>query len=496
MVCKIIPGSDFRGAISYNENKVEDNQASLLLAGNYPVEPEKLCFKDKLGVLVDQAALRPRAKETVLHFILSFSPSETLSDEKMKAIAERYMDKVGFGEQPYLVYRHFDAAHPHLHIVTTKIDGSGTPIPTFRFGKYKSNPARKEIEIEFGLVKAEDQKKQQETVLHPLELKPIDYGKTPTKGAISNVVRSVATHYRFASLEEFNAALKQFNVQAYRGQKDSLMYKNKGLIYTVIGPNSQKIGRPIKASSIYEKPTLPFLETRFQENKAQKKDKHKERLRRIIDGVMASGVTDKGQLKQALAEKGIYLLFRENEEKRIYGLTYVDNKTYCVFNGSDIDKSCSAKAILERLATGPSTEILSNRAFTSDILRNTAYESGFEKVMTGWVTKGMLLSAETSVGGETIYKMGYALSERQSYIPANRRISGYLRANSYTVAKADELFRRMEKEYAAFADSDILQIPLSIIEAIIKSILAPVGKESYLDYRWATESRKRRRRRN
>ncbi len=56
------------------------------------------------------------------------------------------MSKIGFGDQPYLVYQHFDARHPHIHIVTTNIKSDGSRIKTHNIGRNQSERARREIE--------------------------------------------------------------------------------------------------------------------------------------------------------------------------------------------------------------------------------------------------------------------------------------------------------------------------------------------------------------
>ena len=56
------------------------------------------------------------------------------------------MEKIGFGEQPYLTYQHFDAGHPHIHIVSVKVRADGSRIDTQNIGRNQSEKARKEIE--------------------------------------------------------------------------------------------------------------------------------------------------------------------------------------------------------------------------------------------------------------------------------------------------------------------------------------------------------------
>ncbi len=172
-------------ALNYNEQKVQRNVASCIYAGNFLKDPERLTFYDKLQRFNDLISLNERAqKSNTLHISLNFHPGENKNQETLKAIAIRYMEKIGFGAQPYLVYEHRDAAHPHIHIVTTNIQNNGKRIDTFNIGKLKSEPARKEIEKEFNLIKPGD--KQIPEAARPFDEK-IQYGKHETKRSITNV---------------------------------------------------------------------------------------------------------------------------------------------------------------------------------------------------------------------------------------------------------------------------------------------------------------------
>src|SRR4051812_7427600 len=122
------------------------------------------------------------------------------------------MNKIGFGEQPYLVYQHFDSGHTHLHIVTTNIQADGRRIDTFNIGRNQSTKARIELEQKYKLVQALGRK------ITDKEIRPacqkIHYGKSETKRAISNVLAYVLNHYKYSSLAELNAVLKLYNVVA------------------------------------------------------------------------------------------------------------------------------------------------------------------------------------------------------------------------------------------------------------------------------------------
>src|SRR4051795_9469405 len=165
------------------------------------------------------------------------------------------MQKIGFGEQPYLVYQHHDAGHPHLHIVTTNIKQDGKRIALHNLGQHQSMKASKEIEQEFDLVKALS-KTRMRYELQPVNAQKVQYGKSETKRAITNVLDAVLPYYKYTSLAELNAILKLYNVVADRGSEQSRIYKNEGLVYHILNEQGEKIGIPIKASLIYNKPTL------------------------------------------------------------------------------------------------------------------------------------------------------------------------------------------------------------------------------------------------
>ncbi|XHR94941.1 relaxase/mobilization nuclease domain-containing protein [Mucilaginibacter sp. UC70_90] len=128
MVAKIESGKSIIGALNYNERKVKAGKAKLIMAQLYPKESRFLSFDDKLFRLTDLAARNARAKTNTVHLSLNFDLTENLNEEKLCQIAEAYMEKIGFGQQPFLAYQHFDAGHNHIHILTTNIDADGTRI--------------------------------------------------------------------------------------------------------------------------------------------------------------------------------------------------------------------------------------------------------------------------------------------------------------------------------------------------------------------------------
>lgn len=351
MVAVIKTGHSIHRIVNYNENKVKEGVAECISAANYPKDADKLSLKNKLNRLLHQAALNTNVSRNSVHVSLNFDPSENHSKEKLEAIANTYMERIGFGNQPYLVYQHHDAGHPHIHIVSIKVREDGSRIDTQNIGRNQSEKARKEIEKEFGLMKAEDSKKVKQFQLKPLNAEKIQYGKSETKRGILNVLNEVLHSYKYASIPELNAVLKQFNVMADRGSENSRIYKNNGLAYRLLDTKGNKIGVPIKASDFYNKPTLKFLEERFVLNEKERQP-HKSRVKNTIDLILMKQSANGLQgLIKALEKESIQTVLRQNQQGIIYGITYIDHRTKSVFNGSALGKPYSANGIQERFGS-------------------------------------------------------------------------------------------------------------------------------------------------
>ena len=347
MVAVIKTGHSISRILNYNENKVKEGSASAIYAANYPMDIEQLTFENKLRRLKNQAALNENVTRNSVHISLNFDPSESLSTSMLAQIADTYMDKIGYGQQPYLVYQHFDSGHPHIHIVSVKVREDGSRIDMQNIGRNQSEQARKEIEKNFNLVKA-SVKEQQASTLKPVNIQRVQYGRSETKRAITNVLELVVNGYRFTSLPELNAVLQQYNVYADKGTENSRIFKHHGLVYRILNEAGEKVGVPIKASDIFNKPTLSFLESRYEQNEKQRQQ-YKSRLTNTIDQTLlkhpSSSLID---LLINLKSQGVRAVLRQNKDGLIYGITYVDHRTKCVFNGSDLGKEYSARRIQER----------------------------------------------------------------------------------------------------------------------------------------------------
>ncbi|MHB8208620.1 relaxase/mobilization nuclease domain-containing protein [Mucilaginibacter sp.] len=354
MVAKIKSGKSLIGALNYNENKVKVGKAELIASSGYAKNYDTLSFYDKLFRLKDLAERNIRTRTNTVHLSLNFDLTEKLDTDKLVNIADEYMKRIGFEKQPYLIYQHFDAGHPHIHIVSTNIETDGKRISLHNIGELKFEPARKAIEIDFGLVQASGKKNAFEQIEN-LKIRPLEYGTTDSKRAMTNIVNEVAKSYKFTSLPEFNAILSGYNVFVDRGSKESVMFNKGGLHYWAIDKNGKKIGVPIKASSIYSKPTLKLLEDRFKLNEYLRKP-FRDKLKAKVDKVIAHAISLE-QFKNELEKVDVAVVIRQNGDGRIYGISYIDHPNKVIFNGSDLGKNYSAAAILDALPYRPAGNV-------------------------------------------------------------------------------------------------------------------------------------------
>lgn len=346
MVARITTPASMQETLNYNEHKVKRGVAECIAENQFPMPATRMNFYHKLHWLQERNELNSRAKTKTLHVSLNFDPSESFSNEKMVQIANGYMLHMGMGEQPYLVYRHFDAGHPHLHILATLIREDGSRIDTHNIARDRSEPARKFIEEYHGLIHAERQAEKTEQA--PVHLRRVVYGKSETKRSIANVLKQVLNTYNYASLAELNAVLQSFGVMADRGSRDSFTYSKGGLLYRLLDHNGVPTGVPIKASTIAGKPTLTSLEERFDNNKFDREIRRLA-LQVTLDKILGEHPPTLESLIAALQKQDITTVLRQNAQGRIYGITFVDHRNKSVFNGSGIGKAYSIAGLFKQL---------------------------------------------------------------------------------------------------------------------------------------------------
>lgn len=355
MVAIIKTSTSILKTITYNENKVKTGLAELIFAGNYPVDLDKISHKMKIKRFVKRTELNQNAKRNTLHISLNFSSLEYLSREKLISIANVYMIQIGFAQQPYLVYQHFDAAHTHLHLITINIQKQGKRIDLHKILVLKSMPATREIEKRFGLIRALGQAKDHKPDLSQVQGK-IQYGEMESKRAIDMLLNFILKRYNYTSLSELNAILGQYNLTADRGTENSKTFLSGGLLYKILTPQKKAIGMPIKASSLDGRPTLKFLESQFKIN-ADKNKSEKTRIKNIITLLLQNHPNISKNIFCKMLQRQAITVIEQKNTLGINEIFYIDQTTKCVFN----DKSLGLSYDTATLKNNISVEALADK---------------------------------------------------------------------------------------------------------------------------------------
>jgi hypothetical protein len=277
-----------------------------------------------------------KTEKPVLHVSINPDPKDVLTDEQLSEIAQVYMDKMGYGDQPFIVYRHEDIERHHIHVVSLRVDENGKKIND-RFEHRRSMDICRELEQKYGLIPA-DQRKRQEG----LPLKPVRYEDGDVKHRIANVIRPVAQSFHFQSLKEYRALLAFYNtgMEEVRGEANGKPYR--GLVYSALDGKGEKVGNPFKSSLFGTSVGPEALEKRIEKSAGIIRDRGlKERSKKVISEAVRTCKSRK-DLETALEKQGISVLFRTNDEGRIYGATFIDHEQKAVFNGSRLGKEFSA----------------------------------------------------------------------------------------------------------------------------------------------------------
>ena len=151
MVAKISVGSSLYGAIAYNGEKINEAQGRLLTTNRIYNDGSG---KVDIGKAMEgfHTFLPPQMKveKPVVHISLNPHPEDVLTDAELQDIAREYLEKLGFGNQPYLVFKHEDIDRHHLHIVTVRVDENGKCISD-KNNYYRSKQITRELERKYGL---------------------------------------------------------------------------------------------------------------------------------------------------------------------------------------------------------------------------------------------------------------------------------------------------------------------------------------------------------
>lgn len=340
MIAKISATENLGGALGYNFKKVNKEQAEVLLANSlYHNIDEKYSMEQVFADMKSAIPENCRTKKMVFHCSLNPHPDDKLSDAQFQDMAKEYMERMGYGKQPYMVFKHNDIAREHIHIVALRVDSEGNKIND-KFERRRSKKITDMLEQKYSLIKSSNTNEQSAGT----EL--VDTDMDNIKKQINNTMHSVLKKYSFCSIGELNAILSIYNLTVEEVKTEFKGKQYDGITYIPTDNNGNKIGNPINASDIGRGVGYSAVHNKMSKSKQDIKP-YIQSIRKDVLAVMRTSPKTEEQMMKELSGRGLRAFIRKNGNGRIYGITFIDDEKGIALNGSRLGKGYSANKFNE-----------------------------------------------------------------------------------------------------------------------------------------------------
>ena len=346
MIAKISPPSkDLMKTLTYNFRKVDRDQADILLS-------EQLSADGRLTaerVFREMTAYIPsgtRTKNVVFHASINPRPDEPLSDDRLRTIAREYLRRLGYGDQPFIVFKHRDIAREHIHLVSTRVRHDGSKIRD-TMEHVRSTRIMRSLEAKFGLMPSSPSRKKKDVSAQP---SAVDVDAGDIKRQVAAAVQYVLGRYAFQSVGEMNLLLTRFRVTAEEVKTERKGRPFDGIVYAATDADGHKICTPIKASEIGRQISYAALRRHFEQSKSVVRERSGA-IRRAIADVMQTS-PDRAAFIDRMRGHGIETVTRINAAGRLYGITFIDDANGIAVNGSRLGKGFAANVFNAYFAGG------------------------------------------------------------------------------------------------------------------------------------------------
>jgi hypothetical protein len=297
MIIKILSSAskDFHG-VEYNENKVDKGKGELLTMKNFPSFINEASGKQQIINYFKAVSQNSRIQKPQFHAVISTKHRQH-SKEELQAVAEKFMEKTGYGAQPYLVVFHKDTDNNHVHIVSTRI----------------SKETGKKIDHNFERLKSQ---------------KALENSLKELYGVNRNEEIDRLMSYKFSNVHQLEMLLEQSGYQKAETEDGFEILKN--------GIKIQKIN---KAELKYEYKPDEARKRQIRAILNKYKDVYSNKVFRVEDHYNSSKASYESELQKKLRDKlGLDIVFHHKDGKTPFGYTLIDHKSRQVFKGSEIEK--------------------------------------------------------------------------------------------------------------------------------------------------------------
>ncbi|MDN3551575.1 relaxase/mobilization nuclease domain-containing protein [Mucilaginibacter aquaedulcis] len=243
MTADQVKGKGFRGALNYNLEKVSKGKAEVLDSSFTEIKEKAIMEEIKMVRMQ-----RPNLAKYFYHTSLNFPPAENLGNEQMNMIANEYLNNMGFDQHQFIIFRHYDADHPHLHLLVNRIGYDGKVLSDSN-DYQRSEAVLRKLEKQYGLTAVISSNQAQERAMTKNELEMMKRTDAPSakmklQVILKEVLNKKPTTEQFISQLEIKGINVRFN-QASTGFISGISYGFEGLQF-----KGQHLGSAYKWSSV------------------------------------------------------------------------------------------------------------------------------------------------------------------------------------------------------------------------------------------------------
>lgn len=322
MILKIMqPASSSCFSLEYNENKCASGEASLI---------HTHCIDESEGIegtFQKYERRNIRTENLSFHMSVNPAPGERLTEQQVKDFVGDIMSGLGYGSQPYVIYRHTDIDREHYHVVSVRVNEQGRKIHDFQENR-RCLQLLSAIAPKYGLgVGNGDGERYAAMGIDPRRFNPVG-------GNIMEQIRIIAQEccrYHMTSFSQFKFIMQSHGLDVSERTGESSQVVIRGLnqdgIPCTAPITESELGRALYAD--YERRAMQCVG----------RNGMKKRERGRICGISASCLghsTSERHFRNMLARFDIDIHLHRTRKGRIYGATFVDHSTKCAFKASEL----------------------------------------------------------------------------------------------------------------------------------------------------------------
>ena len=418
---------------------------------------------------------RNASRNRYAHITLNLPYEDHLDDSVFYEVAKDYMEQMGYGEQPYVVVRHNDTRHEHVHIVSTNVNATGTLINTSH--PYRRNVAmQRYLEKRYGLSPSPPTKRRQQREL-PVHRSPeLQFSMEDSQGTrfyLQDVLNSILQKYKVRSFGELTKLAEPYHIEIRQTKSES------GRVGVAYGLNNQKDYRTrfINGSAVHQTLSGPKLQKVFDANsKSKLLPMHRKRLLKQIETTYglfkAIRPDDLAETLKVYQDIDIKL---DRNGDAITGYTIHDKSGY-VFADNEVGQKIRMKKRLDIFGNGDGpTEIdTDGKQFKLEVqkLIKEAFHTSYLKSpkQGGLLSEDIMTKGLTDILPYIVRSKNYIFLE--SYLPKDRRKLLSKALEREFAAVKERLYRRETGK-----EKETLEGKFNLIGDVLEKGIFDVGAE-------------------